>query len=142
LETSNPDIVDAAIEELYFERSDDESPTPLTGDTRKALDHAFSRATVEDIVSSLGEFAKQDDEVGQWAKTTLEELHLRSPTSLKVALHAVRRGKTMSLGEVLQMEMGVATAFIVRQTASSNSQKSLIKLLFIRMGPVPISKPA
>ncbi|KAF8515829.1 3-hydroxyisobutyryl-coenzyme A hydrolase [Hysterangium stoloniferum] len=112
LETSNPDLIDAAIEELHFERSADEPPTPLTGDIRKALDHAFSQITVEDITSSLADYAKNDGEVGQWAKVTLEELHLRSPTSLKVALHAVRRGKAMSLGDVLQMEMGVATAFI------------------------------
>lgn len=112
LETSNPDLIDAAIEELHFERSADEPPTPLTGDIRKALDHAFSQTSVEDIISSLADYAKKEGEVGQWTKTTLEELRLRSPTSLKVALHAVRRGKAMSLGDVLQMEMGVAAAFI------------------------------
>ena len=81
---------------------------------RKALDEAFSEPTVEEIISSLTEMTKNEGEVGEWAKATLHELHMRSPTSLKVALQAIRRGKKMTLAEVLQMEMNVATAFIVR----------------------------
>jgi 3-hydroxyisobutyryl-CoA hydrolase len=113
LENATPDLVDAAIEELYFERSEDEAPPPLTGKTRSALDMAFSRQTAEDIVTALTGLTEEKDETGKWAAMTLDEINARSPTSLKVALGAVRRGKSMTFGEALQMEMCLATAFIV-----------------------------
>lgn len=69
---------------------------------------------MEDIVTELTNIAKEQDDTGKWAATTLDQINLRSPTSLKVTLEAIRRGKNMSLGEVLQMEMELATAFIVR----------------------------
>jgi len=106
-------MIDAAIEELYFERGGDEPPLSFIAEKRMALDDAFSRETVEDIVGALDAISGLDGEIGAWAKTTLGELHLRSPTSLKVALEAVRRGRQMTLGEVLQMEMHLATAYIV-----------------------------
>jgi len=105
-------MVDAAIEELHFERSADESPPPLITEKRMALDDAFSRETVEEIVGALEAVSGLDNDVGEWAKETLEALQLRSPTSLKVALEAVRRGRGMTLGQALQMEMQLATAYI------------------------------
>lgn len=108
------DHTNATIEELYMERNSDEPPPILAGNVRSALDESFSKRSVEDIIASLAELSKKEDEVGKWAKTTLDELLLRSPTSLKVSLEAVRRGKKLSLSEVLDMELGIATAYIVR----------------------------
>lgn len=112
LTKEDPDEIDAVIESFFEDWTEEEPATPLKYAVRKALDEAFSKPTVEEIVASLTEMSKSEGEVGQWAKTTLDELHLRSPTSLKVALQAVRRGKNMTLGQVLQMEMNAATAFI------------------------------
>ncbi|KAI0748565.1 3-hydroxyisobutyryl-coenzyme A hydrolase [Daedaleopsis nitida] len=102
---------------LEQERSDAESEgglvSPLVGATRVALDSAFSHNTVEDIVAQLTEFSTGHGEeaVRKWAANTLDTLSLRSPTSLKVALAAIRRGKQMLLLDALQMEMNIATAF-------------------------------
>lgn len=97
-----------------MERGADEPPPLLVGKVRSALDTAFSKQTVEEIMASLTRYSENADDVGRWAKATLEELSLRSPTSLRVSLEAVRRGKKSSLSEVLDMELGIATAYIVR----------------------------
>lgn len=75
---------------------------------------AFGHNTVEEIVDSLTKLTSTaDDAVAKWASETLVTLHMRSPTSLKVALKALRRGKEMTLLQALQMEMGIATAYCV-----------------------------
>ena len=113
LEKVTPDVVDAAIEELHFERAANEPALLLIGEKRAALDAAFSNGSVEQVIGALETFAAHENDVGEWAKITLGHLNSRSPTSLKVALEAVRRGKHMTLAECLQMEMGLATAFVV-----------------------------
>jgi len=70
---------------------------------------------VENIIVALrGLEADSDAEVAAWAKSTLGVLEMRSPTSLRVALMAIRRGRTMTLRSALQMEMAIAAAFCVR----------------------------
>ncbi|EJD02197.1 3-hydroxyisobutyryl-CoA hydrolase [Fomitiporia mediterranea MF3/22] len=106
-------MINKAIEEHYGEPLAEEARNLLVGEVREALDTAFGHDTVEEIVSALEKFGKSDSvEVATWAKKSLEALHLRSPTSLKVALQAVRRGKSLTLGNALIMEMGMATAFL------------------------------
>lgn len=112
LEDPTPAMIDRTIEEHHTKRLPDEPVGKLTGRTRHALDMAFRHDTVEEIVEDLTKLAStSDDSVAKWASETLEILYMRSPTSLKVALEAVRRGKDMTLLEALQMEMGIATAY-------------------------------
>jgi 3-hydroxyisobutyryl-CoA hydrolase len=108
------DLINNAIEELY-EQPVDGSPNNLTGPTRVALDTAFGHKSVEEIINALEQLAASTpgDAVGTWAQQTLKELHLRSPTSLRIALEAVRRGKQMKLADALRMELGIATALLV-----------------------------
>jgi 3-hydroxyisobutyryl-CoA hydrolase len=69
---------------------------------------------VEKIIEELEGFTvNEDPAVSQWANQTLKALHLRSPTSLKVALKAIRAGRQMPLLEALDMELKIATAFCV-----------------------------
>lgn len=107
--------LDSLIEEHRAERLPEEPTSSLVGDLRIALDSAFRHDSVEVIVQDLKLLAAESDkeDIRQWAKGTLNTLALRSPTSLKVALMAVRRGKSMTLLEALQMEMNIATAFCV-----------------------------
>ncbi|KAG2147250.1 ClpP/crotonase-like domain-containing protein [Suillus cothurnatus] len=112
LEDPTPTMIDRTIEEHHTKRLPDEPVGKLTGRTRHALDMAFRHDTVEEIMEDLTKLAStSDDSVAKWASETLEILYMRSPTSLKVALEAVRRGKDMTLLEALQMEMGIATAY-------------------------------
>ncbi|KAG9318647.1 ClpP/crotonase-like domain-containing protein [Chiua virens] len=104
--------INNTIEELHSERQPDEPCGKLMGTVRSALDSAFGHDTVEKIFENLAALSNSPDiRVSGWAKQTLETLHMRSPTSLKVALAAIRRGKSMSLRDALQMEMGIATAY-------------------------------
>jgi 3-hydroxyisobutyryl-CoA hydrolase len=114
LEDPQRDLVDRTIEELVSEREADEIPSRLTGAVRTALDSAFRHSSVENVFEELESLSNSSDEaVSVWAKETLAALNLRSPTSLKVALQAIRKGKKMTLLEALQMELGIATAFCV-----------------------------
>jgi len=118
-EYENPsfDQINCTIEELHSERQPDEPSGKLMGAVRNALDSAFRHNSVEEILESLEALTSSADiRVGGWAKQTLEILHMRSPTSLKVALAAIRRGGDMSLRDALQMEMGIATAYCVSHT--------------------------
>jgi 3-hydroxyisobutyryl-CoA hydrolase len=116
LEDPSPKIIDQTLNEFSSDLGD-KWESPLTGATRVALDSCFSHDTVEEIIKSLNSVIEKEggnpDLVG-WAKSTLKELELRSPTSLKVSLEAIRRGKNMTLDEALRMEMRIASAFCVR----------------------------
>lgn len=109
-------MIDSTIEECSQERDpDSESPASLISTKRVALDTAFSHNKVEDIIASLKKIIQEhkDNDIREWATDTLLALELRSPTSLKVALMAIRKGKSLPLLEALQMELNIATAFCV-----------------------------
>lgn len=124
----NPDK--AQINQAIEEFSDDvdgvrlgakngSAPSIIVGPVRRALDYAFAPSEVEGIFSRLEELSENNESkppgVQQWAKDTLEALKLRSPTSLKVALEAVRRasGDGFRLSDAFQTELGIATACVV-----------------------------
>ena len=108
-------LIDRTIENFAAEREPTEPPAPFTGAIRIALDSAFRHNEVDHIVEDLEVFSQRsaNASVKQWASDTLEMLHMCSPTSLKVALKAIRRGKNMTLLEALNMELKIATAFCV-----------------------------
>jgi 3-hydroxyisobutyryl-CoA hydrolase len=107
--------VNEAIEDLHYDMEPTEPIAPLSGAIRVALDSAFSEETVEGIIATLQVIATNDTRVNvaQWAKDTLALLEERSPTSLKIALTAIRKGKSLDLLESFKMELGIATAFCV-----------------------------
>ncbi|KAJ7024318.1 3-hydroxyisobutyryl-coenzyme A hydrolase isoform 1 [Mycena alexandri] len=112
LETSDNVAIDRTLEELSSEREPEDPPPTFIEQKRVALDHAFRHDSVEKIFTDLELFSSLDDPTtSQWAAQTLEALHHRSPTSLKVALKAIRLGKTQTLNEALNMELKIATAF-------------------------------
>ncbi|OAX40266.1 ClpP/crotonase [Rhizopogon vinicolor AM-OR11-026] len=112
LEDPSLALINRTIEDHHAKRLPDEPIGKLTGRTRQVLDMAFRHNTVEEIVEDLTKLSSTPDAaVAKWASETLNTLHMRSPTSLKVALEAVRRGKKMTLLQALQMEMGIATAY-------------------------------
>lgn len=117
LENPQPFHINSIIEEFSTEREPDEPPTPLTGNVRSAMDLTFRHNEVEKIIADLEEVKRSEDvSVAGWATDALEHLHRMSPTSLKVALKAIRRGKTMNLREALEMELRIATAYCVSAT--------------------------
>ncbi|KAJ7137776.1 3-hydroxyisobutyryl-CoA hydrolase [Mycena epipterygia] len=112
LETPDMTIIDRTLEELSCEREQEEPAPPFVNEKRAALDHAFRHHRVERIVTDLELFSMDSDPaISEWASQTLKLLRLRSPTSLKVALRAIRLGKGQTLTEALNMELKIATAF-------------------------------
>jgi 3-hydroxyisobutyryl-CoA hydrolase len=141
-EYENPtlDQINCTIEELHSERQPDEPSGKLMGAVRNVLDSAFRHSSVEKIFESLATLSSSPDtRVGGWAKQTLETLHMRSPTSLKVALAAIRRGVNMSLQDALQMEMGIATAYC--SGASSDFCTGISALLIDKIQGRPAWSP-
>ena len=108
-------MINDLLEQESSERESDEATTSFVGAKREVLDSAFRHNTVEEILAELTEISKnhQDEGIRAWATNTQNMLGDRSPTSLKVALAAIRKGKEMNLLEALQMEMNIATAFCV-----------------------------
>jgi 3-hydroxyisobutyryl-CoA hydrolase len=108
-------LIDRTIEDFAAEREPTEPPTPFTGAKRSALDSAFRHHDVALIIKDLMLFSQisANESVKQWASNTLAKLSMRSPTSLKVALKAIRLGKRQSLLDTLNMELKIATAFSV-----------------------------
>jgi 3-hydroxyisobutyryl-CoA hydrolase len=127
LEALGPHTINETLNEFDTEPSsapEAESQLSISrGEVRVALDRAFSRKDVESIIAELETFAAPESvpaehqtDVQKWARSTLDALALRSPTSLKVTLEAVRiAGRDdFRLSDALQMELGIATAFAVR----------------------------
>ncbi|PFH54255.1 hypothetical protein AMATHDRAFT_53149 [Amanita thiersii Skay4041] len=112
MENPQPFAIDRVIEELSSERQPDEPAAPFVGKKRAALDWAFRHNQVKEIVQDLKSLRDHKDEsIRQWAESTLATLEMRSPTSLKVALKAIRKGRNLTLLEALDMELKIATAY-------------------------------
>ena len=108
-------MINSLIEDHYAEPVADEKKNHLVGEIRAAIDTAFRHDSVDEIFNSLTQLQESGSSasVRDWAEKTLSTLQFRSPTSLKVALHAIRRGKKLTLADALRMELGIATAFLV-----------------------------
>ncbi|MBS3960691.1 MAG: enoyl-CoA hydratase/isomerase family protein [Sandarakinorhabdus sp.] len=72
--------------------------TPL----RDGIDYHFSQDTVEDILSSL-------DDGDDWAQEQAASIRGMSPTSLKLALHALREGEGASIEQCLRLEYRIVS---------------------------------
>ncbi|KAH0551798.1 hypothetical protein GP486_006986 [Trichoglossum hirsutum] len=94
-------IIDHTIEEFVTGLPEDESLI-LAGGTREAIDRCFSHDTIEAILSALAE------ERTPWAERTIQTLHERSPTSVRVALRQMRLGRRWSIAETFQREYHIA----------------------------------
>ncbi|GGD00402.1 enoyl-CoA hydratase/isomerase family protein [Aquisalinus flavus] len=78
-------------------------PSQLT-DSKPDIDQYFTApGTLEDLIAALKGGG------GGFATHTLERLERMSPTSMKIALEQLRRGRHMSFKEVMRMEFGIAS---------------------------------
>jgi enoyl-CoA hydratase len=73
---------------------------------RGALARLFAAGAVEDILQALD--AAGDD----WAQATAATMRTKSPTSLKLALAQVRRGRDWSFEECMQAEMRIVSRIV------------------------------
>jgi len=73
---------------------------------RERIDAAFDKATVEEIIASLEQAG--DD----WAMKTVATMRGKSPTSMKVALRAIRQGAEHDFHDCMIMEYRIANGCI------------------------------
>ncbi len=83
----------------------DKPPAAHITTLQPEIDRLFGGETVEEILNAL--FKDESDNAQKWAKAMAG----KAPTSLKVALEQLRRGKDMSLADVLTMEFRLSQAF-------------------------------
>ncbi|KAH9060014.1 ClpP/crotonase [Lactarius vividus] len=134
--------VNEAIEDLHYDREPSDTVVPLSGEIRVALDSAFSQGTVKGIISALQTYVTSGTtaKVVQWAKDTLSMLEERSPTSLEVALAAIRKGKSLDLLESFKMELAIAAAFC--NGASSDFHTGVTSVIVEKVKSRPAWSPA
>ena len=91
-------VISAVLAEL----SADPGPNKLS-EHRAAIDRCFSATTVEAVLARLAA------EGSVWATETAEIIGTKSPTSLKVTMHQLRTGATLTRFEdVMKMEYRIA----------------------------------
>ncbi|KAI9340844.1 ClpP/crotonase-like domain-containing protein [Obelidium mucronatum] len=78
----------------------------LGGETSKAINRTFQFDTIEEIIAAL------EAENSEWARKTLVELRAVSPTSLKVTLQQLRRGRKLDFASCFRMEYRMVQGFM------------------------------
>nr|WP_207462646.1 enoyl-CoA hydratase/isomerase family protein [Azospirillum sp. SYSU D00513] len=97
-----------AVAEAVIARHAAPAGDPPLGLQRAAIDRCFAGDRVEDILAALG--AEGTD----WATKTAADLRTLSPTSLKVTLEQVRRGRELSFDEAMALEYRLTQAILAR----------------------------
>ena len=77
-----------------------------------AIDRFFAADTVEAVLVNLDQAGASDEQYAAWARATAATLRTRSPTSLKIALTQVRRGRTMSFEECMRTEFRIVSRVV------------------------------
>ncbi|KAJ3190347.1 hypothetical protein HDU85_000643 [Gaertneriomyces sp. JEL0708] len=110
LETDEIEVVNGILEEFVvgpdMERFRE---WKLGGEVANAIDRCFKFDTIEQIVAALEKETQQKE----WAQKTLDQLKTKSPTSLKVTLAQLRRGRKQDFAECFMMEYNMANEFLL-----------------------------
>jgi len=84
---------------------------PITA-RRPAIDRLFAGDRVEDIVAALDREAQSAGADAEWAGQTAATIRAKSPTSLKLALAQVRRGKAYDFETCMRTEYRIVSRII------------------------------
>jgi enoyl-CoA hydratase len=76
---------------------------------RPAIDRLFSGDTTDAILTALD---TERGEHGEWAAAIAATIRTRSPTSVKLALAQVRRGKRWSFAECMRAEFRIVSRVV------------------------------
>jgi enoyl-CoA hydratase len=76
-----------------------------------SIDRIFAAPSVEQILEGLDAMRGETE---AWARAAAAEIRRKSPTSLKVALAQMRRGRTLDLPSALRLEYRLASHLIAR----------------------------
>ncbi|WP_214698832.1 MULTISPECIES: enoyl-CoA hydratase/isomerase family protein [unclassified Exiguobacterium] len=104
-----PDSVETDLNQLLDSFRRPVSLPSSISSVQDKIDQYFRFETIEEIISSLKQGARTGDE---WAEKTIETLRSMSPTSLKVTLRQMQKGKEQSLQACFDMEQNLALHFM------------------------------
>jgi len=79
---------------------------------RAAIDRLFAADRMEVILALLDEESKSGGSGAPWAQATAATIRGKSPTSLKLALAQVRRGRSLSFEACMQAEFRIVSRII------------------------------
>lgn len=106
--------INAAIEEFVADASIAQSSSSVfTGPIREVLDSAFKHPRVPAILESLEAAKAKQPELSGWIDETIAKLNFVSPTSLSVALQAIRDGKDLDINATFERDLHLASIFCV-----------------------------
>ena len=77
---------------------------------RALIDHAFSAPTMEEIMGCLDRAAGDGD---AFAERAAKSMRTKSPTSMKIALEQMRRGRNLSFTEAMRMEFRIVSRIVL-----------------------------
>lgn len=83
----------------------------LVGAKRDVIDKAFDHPRVPLIIQELQQAKEEKPELGEWIDATIKKLEFVSPTSLAIALEAIREGKDLDINEVFERDLRLASVF-------------------------------
>ncbi|HXW30746.1 MAG TPA: enoyl-CoA hydratase/isomerase family protein [Xanthobacteraceae bacterium] len=79
---------------------------------RTVIDHLFAGDRVEAILARLDQQARQAGPDSEWAEVTAAAINLKSPTSLKIALAQMRRGRAWSFAQCMKAEFRIVSRIV------------------------------
>jgi enoyl-CoA hydratase len=77
-----------------------------------AINNAFAADTVEAVLQNLDRAAAPAKAHSAWAAATAATIRTRCPTSLKIALAQVRRGRNMTFEECMRAEFRIVSRIV------------------------------
>ena len=77
---------------------------------RPAIDHHFSKATIQEILTSLN--SESDPEFKEWASQTYDLMAKRSPISMVGTQMMLQYGKQLNLAQCFAMEFGLVKLWL------------------------------
>jgi enoyl-CoA hydratase len=81
-------------------------------DRRAVIDRLFAGDRMEAILARLDHEALEAGPHGQWAKAATAAINSKSPTSLKIALAQMRRGKAWSFAQCMRAEFRIVSRIV------------------------------
>ena len=109
------EIIDKTIEEFATGIPHDVT-MQVSGPIRSAIDYCFqSQFSIEDTLKALEQAVDApgaSEDAKKWATKTRETILARSPTSVKVTLEQLRRGRKWNIAETFRKEHSIASQFM------------------------------
>ncbi|KAG0743323.1 hypothetical protein G6F57_000490 [Rhizopus arrhizus] len=119
LESSEHEIIQRVLEKFV-----EQKPVKYVAfqkDAREIIDRCFGYDTIEGILAALDR-----EKSTTWTRETKQKLLSMSPTSLKVTLRALRKGRTLSLVDCLKMEFDLIQKFLVTRDFHEGVQATFL----------------